>query len=142
MASSELSRAIKSYIVADQKLSTLRVSTKEVRGQINVLSDEIASGMLAADLNIVRVPTANCEIELKPKETKKKESAAVKRVRETLETLRGKVISPDIETKILEATAPPSKDDDEEENDDEKKPQYLIKKRKIRKGKNEDADAK
>jgi hypothetical protein len=139
MATAELSRAIKSYIVADEKLATLRTSSKEVRGQIKVLTDEISQAMLAADLNIVRVPNSNCEIELKAKEAKKKEAAAVKRVREVIEPLRGKVLTPDIETSILAAAAPPPKDNGDDGDDEENggAPRYMLKRRKLRSAKTE-----
>lgn len=138
MATSELSRAIKSYIVADEKLATLRTTAKETRTHIKVLSDEISQAMLSADLNIVRVPSSNCEIELKEKDTKKREPAAVKRIREALEPLRGKVINSDVESVLLAAVAPAKGDDDDEEEN--AGPQYVIKRRKLRKAKAEKED--
>ena len=124
----DLSKAIKSYILADEKLSTLRSTAKETRDSIKLLSNEICQAMLASELNIVRVPSANCELELKQKDTQKKEPAPVKRIREALEPLRGKTIDAAVESALLAAAAPNSKEDD----DDDENPKYTLKRRKIR----------
>ena len=133
----DFSRSVKAYITVDDQLASVRKSAKDCREQMKDLGKHITHHMTSNQLQIVQIPTSNCELELKEKvDRSNTDPPAVCRVREVLGGLQGQVLTKEHEVLILEAVAPPKsvrgkKVEGGEDTSDEG-PGYTIKRRKLR----------